>query len=85
MTRRASRLYGKAALLCRLGLKYVSTLDQRPLGELDIPPAGHRNGGKPPRGPLGPTRLELDKPVYCSAKGPAVAGGMNLRYGVTSE
>ena len=32
----------------------------------------------PPRGPLGPTRLELGKPVIAAVEGPAVAGGMEL-------
>ena len=61
-------------------LKYVSTLDQKyPLGELDIPPAGPRgNGGEIPRGPLGPSRLEMGKPVIAAVEGPAVAGGMEL-------
>ena len=31
-----------------------------------------------PRGALGPTRLELSKPVVCAVEGPAVAGGMEL-------
>ena len=61
-------------------LKYVSTLDaDYPLGELDIPTARPRgNGGEIPRGPLGPSRLELDKPVIAAIEGPAVAGGMEL-------
>ena len=61
-------------------LKFVSTLDaERPLAELDIPPAAPRgNGGEIPRGPLGPSRLELDKPVIAAVGGPAVAGGMEL-------
>ncbi len=61
-------------------LKYVSTLNAAyPLGELDIPTARPRgNGGEIPRGPLGPSRLELDKPVIAAIEGPAVAGGMEL-------
>ena len=61
-------------------LKYVSTLNaDYPLGELDIPTAHPRgNGGEIPRGPLGPSRLELDKPVIAAIEGPAVAGGMEL-------
>ena len=62
-------------------LKYVSTLDkQYPLKELDIPEDGgsRGNGGDIPRGPLGPSRLELDKPVIAAVAGPAVAGGMEL-------
>jgi enoyl-CoA hydratase len=61
-------------------LKYVSTLNaDYPLGELDIPIAGARGSGSEiPRGPLGPSRLELDKPVIAAIEGPAVAGGMEL-------
>src|SRR5215207_870953 len=37
------------------------------------------SGANPaPRGPLGPTRLELSKPVIAAVEGPAVAGGMEL-------
>src|SRR5207253_2660796 len=80
-TARVAVLYGEGGAFCAgWDLKYVSTLDQRyPLGELDIPPAGPRgNGGEFPRGPLGPTRLELDKPVIAAVAGPAVAGGFEL-------
>jgi enoyl-CoA hydratase len=34
--------------------------------------------GQLPRGPMGPTRLELDKPVIAAIAGPAVAGGFEL-------
>jgi enoyl-CoA hydratase len=73
--------YGAGGAFCAgWDLKFVSTLDAAyPLGELDIPPAGPRgNGGEIPRGPLGPSRLELDKPVIAAIEGPAVAGGMEL-------
>jgi enoyl-CoA hydratase len=33
---------------------------------------------KSDRGPMGPTRLELDKPVIAAIAGPAVAGGFEL-------
>ncbi|MBL7217484.1 MAG: crotonase/enoyl-CoA hydratase family protein [Desulfobacteraceae bacterium] len=33
---------------------------------------------EPPRGPLGPSRLELTKPVIAAVAGPALAGGMEL-------
>jgi len=73
--------YGAGGAFCAgWDLKYVSTLDaDYPLGELDIPVMGRRgNGGEIPRGPLGPSRLELDKPVIAAIEGPAVAGGMEL-------
>ncbi len=73
--------YGKGGAFCAgWDLKYVSSLEASyPLGELDIPPAGPRgDGGEIPRGPLGPSRLELDKPVIAAIEGPAVAGGMEL-------
>jgi len=34
--------------------------------------------GDPPLGPLGPTRLQMSKPVIAAVAGPAVAGGMEL-------
>ena len=78
---RVAVLYGAGGAFCAgWDLKYVSSLQQdHPLGELDIPPASARgNGAEIPRGPLGPTRLELDKPVIAAIAGPAVAGGMEL-------
>ncbi len=78
---RVAVFYGEGGAFCAgWDLKYVSTLDvDHPLSELDIPPAGPRgNGGEIPRGPLGPSRLELDKPVIGAIAGPAVAGGMEL-------
>ena len=75
--------YGAGGAFCAgWDLKYVSTLDvDHPLGELDIPTAKHRgNGGDIPRGPLGPSRLELDKPVIAAINGPAVGiGGKDRR------
>jgi enoyl-CoA hydratase len=78
---RVAVFYGEGGSFCAgWDLKYVSTLDaSHPLGELDIPRAGPRGkGGEIPRGPLGPSRLELDKPVIAAVAGPAVAGGMEL-------
>ncbi|MDH3640228.1 MAG: crotonase/enoyl-CoA hydratase family protein [Gammaproteobacteria bacterium] len=78
---RVAVFYGEGGAFCAgWDLKYVSTLNEEyPLGELDIPPAGPRgNGAEIPRGPLGPSRLELDKPVIGAIAGPAVAGGMEL-------
>src|SRR5919204_1937500 len=73
--------YGAGGAFCSgWDLKYVSTLDAAyPLGELDISTARPRgNGGEIPRGPLGPSRLELDKPVIAGIAGPAVAGGVGF-------
>ena len=73
--------YGAGGAFCAgWDLKYVSTLKgEYTLAELDIPVVGPRdNGGEIPRGPLGPSRLELDKPVIAAIEGPAVAGGMEL-------
>ena len=39
-----------------------------------LPGAPHRA----PRGPMGPTRLVLDKPVIAAVAGPAVAGGFEI-------
>jgi enoyl-CoA hydratase len=44
------------------------------MAALDFP-AGE---GAVPRGPMGPTRLQLSKPVIAAVAGPAVAGGMEL-------
>ena len=45
------------------------------LDSLQAPPDG---AGEMPPGPLGPTRLELSKPVIAAVSGAAVAGGMEL-------
>jgi enoyl-CoA hydratase len=78
--------WGEGGAFCAgWDLKFVSTLDpDHPLGDLDIPrrqgngQSNGSNGGDIPRGPLGPSRLELDKPVIAAVAGPAVAGGMEL-------
>ena len=68
--------WGEGGAFCAgWDLKTVSDLDKsNPVGRLDFP----KNGGKTPRGPLGPSRLELSKPVIAAVEGPAVAGGMEL-------
>jgi enoyl-CoA hydratase len=75
-------LWGEGGAFCAgWDLKFASTLDaDNPLADLDIPPNARKksNGGDIPRGPLGPSRLELDKPVIGAVAGPAVAGGMEL-------
>ena len=56
-------------------LKYAASLigQERPLAALDFP-----KEGLAPRGPMGPSRLALSKPVIGAIAGPAVAGGMEL-------
>ena len=71
-------LFGEGGAFCAgWDLKYGASLQGRtgPLHELDFPEQG---AAPPPRGPLGPTRLELGKPVIAAVAGPAVAGGMEL-------
>ena len=68
--------WGEGGAFCAgWDLKSVSSLDHgNPVGRLDFP----KDGGKAPRGPLGPSRLEMGKPVIAAVEGPAVAGGMEL-------
>ena len=55
-------------------MKHAASLEgDRPQSELDFP-----EHGSPPRGVMGPSRLELEKPVIAAVAGPAVAGGMEL-------
>jgi enoyl-CoA hydratase len=71
-------LYGDGGAFCAgWDLRYGASLQGlgNPLAELDFPTDG---ATPPPRGPLGPTRLALDKPVIAAVAGPAVAGGMEL-------
>jgi enoyl-CoA hydratase len=57
-------------------LKYAGSLlgKSAPLKELDFP----EGNGSVPRGPMGPSRLALSKPVIAAVAGPAVAGGFEL-------
>lgn len=73
--------FGEGGAFCAgWDLKFASQLNtENPLGELDFSPdPTDGNGGEIPRGPMGPSRLELSKPVIAAVAGPAVAGGMEL-------
>ena len=61
-------------------LKYAATLDDPTRFQEEIVEGlAFPQGSAPaPRGPLGPSRLELSKPVIGAIEGPAVAGGMEL-------
>src|SRR5215218_6799333 len=70
-------LWGAGGAFCAgFDLKHAATLQGRenPLAALDFP----QGEGAIPRGPMGPTRLQLSKPVIAAIAGPAVAGGMEL-------
>jgi enoyl-CoA hydratase len=71
-------LWGEGGSFCAgWDLKYGASLVAKPseIHEIDYP-LDDRTAI--PRGPLGPTRLELDKPVIAAVAGPAVAGGFEL-------
>src|SRR5207248_2084365 len=68
-------LWGAGGAFCAgFDLKYAaSQLGQKdPMAALNFPTGGEAV----PRGPMGPTRLQLSKPVIAAIAGPAVAGGM---------
>jgi len=70
-------LWGEGGAFCSgFDLKHAASLtgDTRPLEDIAYP----LDDRPPPRGPMGPTRLELDKPVIAAVAGPAVAGGFEL-------
>ncbi len=69
--------FGEGGAFCAgWDLKYASALEgeTRPLRELEFP----ADGTAIPRGPMGPSRLALSKPVIAAIAGPAVAGGFEL-------
>jgi enoyl-CoA hydratase len=71
-------LWGEGGAFCAgWDLKYCASLIEKPedLHAIDYPLDDRK---AIPRGPLGPTRLELDKPVIAAVAGPAVAGGFEL-------
>src|ERR1043166_3461196 len=70
-------LCGAGAAFCAgFDLKHAATLRGRenPMAELAFP----LTDNPVPRGPMGPTRLQLSKPVIAAIAGPAVAGGMEI-------
>ncbi|MGA7986176.1 MAG: crotonase/enoyl-CoA hydratase family protein [Burkholderiales bacterium] len=70
-------LWGEGGSFCAgFDLRTAAALadDPHPMREIAYP----LDDRLPPRGPMGPTRLELDKPVIAAIAGPAVAGGFEL-------
>ncbi|MFK7802080.1 MAG: enoyl-CoA hydratase-related protein [Anaerolineae bacterium] len=74
--------WGEGGAFCSgWDLKNAALLDSaEPFDKRNIPKDGGSGGSGTdiPLACLGPTRLELDKPVIAAATGPAVAGGMEL-------
>src|SRR2546428_2179775 len=69
-------LWGEGGAFCAgWDLKYCGSLvqDPTPIHDIDYPLEDRL---PIPRGPLGPTRLELDKPVIAAVAGPAGARGV---------
>ena len=78
---RVAVLTGSNGVFCAgFDLKAATDLEKehRPLGEFDIPPGWNGKTDTAPRGPMGPSRLFLEKPLIAAIAGPAVAGGMEL-------
>lgn len=74
-------LWGEGGAFCAgWDLRYAASLADRDAFQREIVDGlAFPTGANPaPRGPLGPTRLELSKPVIAAVEGPAVAGGMEL-------
>ena len=72
--------WGEGGAFCAgFDLKRVGETDpDRPNTAFDFTGQGDGNGGDIARAPMGPSRLELSKPVIAAVEGPAVAGGMEL-------
>jgi enoyl-CoA hydratase len=75
-TQSVAVLFGAGGAFCAgFDLKHAASMlgKDAPMAPLDFPAQG-----PVPRGPMGPTRLQLGKPVIAAIAGPAVAGGMEL-------
>ncbi len=60
-------------------LKWAAgSVDENWFAEHDIDAGFDGRDDRPRKGPMGPTRLTLSKPVIAAISGPAVAGGMEL-------
>ncbi len=67
--------WGEGGAFCAgWDLKHASVLE----GAKALDPYDFPEKGEPPMAAMGPSRLELSKPVIAAVAGPAVAGGMEL-------
>jgi len=67
--------WGEGGAFCAgWDLKHASALE----GAQALAPFDFPEEGEPPMAAMGPSRLELSKPVIAAVAGPAVAGGMEL-------
>ena len=72
---RAAVFWGEGGAFCAgWDLKHASALS----GAEALDPFEFPEEGEPPMAAMGPSRLELSKPVIAAGAGPAVAGGMEL-------
>ena len=72
---RVAVFWGEGGAFCAgWDLKHASTLS----GAEALDPFDFSEDGQPPMAVMGPSRLELSKPVIAAVAGPAVAGGMEL-------
>lgn len=73
--------WGEGGAFCAgWDLKYAHAfMDRDRFREEIVEGLGFPEGGGPlPRGPMGPSRLDMSKPLIAAVEGPAVAGGMEL-------
>lgn len=78
---RVAVFWGAGGAFCAgWDLKYAATLSDPDKFHAEVIDALAMpdGAGAAPRGPMGPSRLELSKPVIAAVEGPAVAGGMEL-------
>jgi len=77
---RVAVFWGEGGAFCAgWDLQYAAALTDRDRFEAEVVDAlAFPESGEPPRGPMGPSRLDLSKPVIAAVEGPAIAGGMEL-------
>ena len=78
--RKVAVLTGAGGVFCAgFDLKHAAGgMDEQWFAAHDLDPAFDGHEDQPRKGPMGPTRLTLTKPVIAAVAGPAVAGGMEL-------